>query len=369
MKRYLLTLLIAGLVIVIYNNISQSRVGPVATNRTKPKLSFTPEEILKAEKAAKEKNKKPKTNKPDEFIKYHQMIRTRDGREGPEYAANYKLTELKTARAKRQQVQLRTQALDWVERGPGNVPGRTRGLLVMPGDPDKNTWLAGSVGGGVWKTEDGGRSWSNKTPNFPSLATVSLAHSPLQPDIIYAGTGEAFSASTGFIPGDGIFKSLDGGETWSQLASTDGNPNFANVNRLIVDPDNPDLVLACTNSSGNTADQRFGIFRSTNGGSTWSKVYDGVDQVQQLVATPGDFNILYGSVRANGVVKSTDAGLTWQDASNGLEPTGRLEMAIAPTKPDRLYATVEGTVSGNFSDLYLSDDAGANWNIVLEENN
>ena len=103
--------------------------------------------------------------------------------------------------------------LPWIERGPGNVSGRVRGLLVDPDDKTGNTWFVGSVGGGIWKTTDAGKKWRNLSPNLPNLAVSTLAMSKVNTNIIYAGTGESMF-NVDAINGDGIFKSTDKGENW-----------------------------------------------------------------------------------------------------------------------------------------------------------
>ncbi len=307
-----------------------------------------------------------KTDRPDLFAKYHWMIRTRAGSNGPAYTANYKSLELQKARnSKFREALARTQMLDFVERGPGNVPGRTRGLAVFPNDPSQNTWIAGGVGGGLWLTSDAGAAWTNVSPDIPNLNVSSIAISESNPNIIYAGTGESFAGLSG-SRGDGIVKSTDGGTTWNQLSATANNDDFQNVNRIIVDPGNSNIVLACTSNDPNFSIFNSGIFKSTNGGTSWTRVFSGSRWVQQLVPSPDDFNVLYASVTNAGVFKSTDKGDTWLPSSTGMIPDGRVEIAIAPTDPNRLYASVEGTLSGTESDLYLSEDAGVSWSLMIE---
>lgn len=312
----------------------------------------------------------PKTDKPLEIFRIYKDMTYRDGK--PTYLPGYKIKELKKALNSQNSVQARVAALNFDERGPSNVPGRTRGLIVDPGDPSNQTWLAGTVGGGIWKTTNGGMSWTNKTPEFPNLSTTSLAYSESNPDIIYAGTGEGWLGSAGFIGGSGVFKSLDRGETWTHLEATN-NVNFDVINRLIVHPANPDILLACTNN-----DPIFGtgffsyILKSTDGGATWEITYEGDAFVQQIIADPTDFNTLYASVRGIGVIKSTDAGETWVSKSNGMTPSGRIELAISPIDNNRLFASAEGNLTfqrvdgGDGSDIYFTDDAGENWLLLKE---
>ncbi len=311
----------------------------------------------------------PKADEPEEFYKLYNELRTRSNESAPRYRLGYQLAEL--SKARQQLAAVRTTAVyDFVERGPGNVPGRTRALVIDPDDPDHLTWYAGGVGGGIWKTTDGGATWTNKTPDLPNLAISWLVMAESNHDIMYAGTGEGWGASVGFIKGGGIFKTTDRGETWSVLPATANSSDFQMVNRLVVDPTNPDIVLAATNNDLlNTKAFASGIFKSTDGGVTWSKKFDGSNLVQQIVATPGNFNVLYATVYGDGVYKSTDAGETWAKSSNGLQANGRIEMTVSPVAPNRLFASVEGSLSGNGSDLFVSDDAGVSWNVLAEANN
>jgi photosystem II stability/assembly factor-like uncharacterized protein len=317
---------------------------------------------------SKKIKKTKKFDIPQLFSEYHSMIRTREGDLKPAYKPNQKLNELRTA-IRRSEKLFRDkpqEKLDWIERGPGNVGGRTRGLMVDPYDETHKTWFAGSVAGGIWKTTDMGESWRNMTPFLPNLATTCLAYSQANPDIIYAGTGEGFM-NLDAVNGDGIFKSTDHGETWNQLQST---VSFQSINRIVVDPKNANLVLCCANDMNisGVQDQRYfrarnsTIQRSTNGGLSWLQVYEaGENRIQQIVANPNDFNIQYATINGIGVIKSTNAGYTWFDAFEGLGEGSRFEMAIAPTNPDKLYLSVE---NGSKSDFYISEDAGENWYFV-----
>ncbi len=304
-----------------------------------------------------------KFDQPDQYIAFHRDIRIRDNETEMGYFPGHKIVELKRMQ---DAVAFKSSGtvLPWIERGPRNVPGRTRGLVVDPLDLTGRTWIAGSVGGGIWKTTNEGASWENKTPQLPNLAISCIAISPSNPAILYAGTGEGFYG-IGMINGDGILKSTDRGETWVSLASTSKTNDFQNVNRIAIHPSNPGILLAATNT-GSLSKFVSGIYKSTDGGLTWRKVFnaDKIGRVQQILYHPSDFNIQYATVYGRGVYKSTDAGETWLFASNGLAPGGRIEVAIAPTNPQRLFASAEGGVSGNGSDLYISDNAAGSWSVV-----
>jgi len=356
----------------VYHNTDLLKNNLKVSEKKDRQPAYTPTQLWNKhlkEKRLKKMKGVTKFDNPDKFLEFEKLIRTREGRSKPDYLPNYRRKALEKARSS--MASKRTGAVTWNERGPGNVPGRTRGFLLMPNDPSQNTWISGSVGGGIWKSTDGGHNWVNKTPDLPNLATTTLAFSNANPDIIYAGTGETFAgASSGSngINGDGIFKSTNGGETWNALESTIDNPDFGNVNRVIVDPQNPNIVLAATSNglfNATFSNQRFGIFRSDDGGMTWTEVFDGAAEIQQLIADPTNFNIIYGTVFGIGVIKSTDAGLNWSLSNDGMAPNGRVELAISPQDPSRIFGSAQGTLTseGN-SDLYMSTDAGVSWNAV-----
>ena len=152
--------------------------------------------------------RKPKADKPDEFLKLYNSLRTRANETEPGYSSGYKLKALRTAQQTVASMRL-SATYNFIERGPGNVPGRTRALIIDPDDANHSTWFAGGVGGGIWKTTDGGQSWVNKTETLPNLAISWLAMADSDHNIIYAGTGEGWGSSTGFIKGSGIYKSID----------------------------------------------------------------------------------------------------------------------------------------------------------------
>jgi len=205
-----------------------------------------------------------KMDAPEEYAKIQRALRTPSDRTAPEYPDNYKLAALEKANQKKRSTK-RSEDLDFIERGPGNVAGRTRALLVLPSDPEQNTWLAGSATGGIWKTIDGGRSWIDKTGDFPNLGTNTLAMSSANPNVIYAGTGEHFTRD---IDGAGMFKSEDEGETWAQIVRPDKYDAFRNVSRIIVHPEDENIVIATTRNSVFEDSLRAAIYKSIDGGQT-----------------------------------------------------------------------------------------------------
>ncbi len=298
-------------------------------------------------------------DKPEGFSEYNRLIKgTPDGVLN-EYELNYQLKEFNKAIRKRKGFQKSAKAdLEWVERGPGNVSGRTRALIVDPDDPTHQTWFAGSVSGGIWKTTDGGNTWEELTADIPILSTSTMAMAASNTNVIYAGTGEGFGGY-GMVVGNGIYKSTAKGAagTWEAIPSTQFNKDFEYVNRVIVDYNSEDTVLACTNT---------GIFKSVDGGGSWYKVYQLPGRkVQDLVADPNNFNIMYAGVNRWGIIKSIDKGETWYDVNNGIGEAKRFELAVSPVNPEKVFASVEGY--GAQTIVYYSFDKGETWRRFLEK--
>lgn len=309
----------------------------------------------------------PMPDNPGEFARILAEMKIPADGTTPTYEPGYQRRELERAEALRARRGEFQAVLPWISRGPGNVAGRARGIVVDPDDATNSTWFIASVGGGVWKTTDAGATWSWLTPDFPVLSTSAIAMAPSNHDVLYVGTGESFY-NVDTINGDGILKSTDRGLTWTPLASTVGNPAFNNIARIIVDPIDPNLVLAAATRGRfkEYLNQRSSIFRSTDGGATWTEVYAStvisggrVQKIQQLVADPTDFNILYATVEKAGILKSTDRGLTWSFINTGITIfTGRFELAISPVDHLRLFASAEGS---SHSELWVSTNGGTSW--------
>ncbi|MCB1184629.1 T9SS type A sorting domain-containing protein [bacterium] len=306
---------------------------------------------------------------PEEFARILYEMKIPDDRQVPGYAPGYRQREL--ARAKSAAGPF-GKSLVWESRGPGNVAGRARTIVVDPDDPTGDTWFITSVGGGVWKTTDAGGSWTQLMDDQPLLAMQCLAMAASNTQVLYAGTGESyFNVDT--MNGNGILKSVDKGATWTALASTQNDPRFNNVARIIVSPSDPDLVLAATTVGRYKSDlyPTTHIFRSTDGGATWAAVYTATNsgsvagaRVQQLLADPTDFAVQYATVHETGILKSTDGGQTWNPINTGITDfSGRYEMAISPVNPDYLYVSAEGATGAR---LWVSWNAGASWTAMSQ---
>ncbi len=306
----------------------------------------------------------PPAGYAEEFERILWEMKIPADRTAPEYGPGYRKYELDRAVRMAKAGPL----LPWVSRGPGNVSGRARGLIVDPTDPSGNTWWVGSAGGGVWKTTDAGATWTVLTDGMPNLPMSTIAMSPSNPNVIYAGTGESFF-NIDTINGNGIIKSVDGGATWSQIASTVDDPRFNNIARIIVDPADAQVlvVAATTGRYKESVNPSSSILRSTDGGSTWTEVYTETDlgsfnrvkKVQQVIADPTDFNIQYAAIDEKGILKSTDGGQTWALSNNGIPSfNGRFELAISPVNSNYIFASAEG---GANSELYVSIDKAGTW--------
>ncbi len=256
--------------------------------------------------------------------------------------------------------------------------GRTVGAVGVPTQP--NVFYIGVNNGGVWKTDDYGRTWH---PIFDDVATGSvgdLAVSPSNPNVIYVGTGEGLHRPD-LAVGDGMFKSSDGGATWQHI----GLDDVQQVSRVIVHPTDPDLVYVAGLGHPYGANDMRGIFKSTDGGTTWKKTLyinpnTGAIQVEM---DPNNSNILFAALWEHqegpwenakfsgpnsGLYKSTDGGETWRNLVTGLpgaeQGLGRIGVAIAPSNSKRMYATVDAKEKGG---VYTSDDAGESWSLVTTE--
>jgi len=285
-------------------------------------------------------------DRPDGFAEYFLNISTTIGQETPTYRPNYRFEEYRKLRKSNLK---NASSFNWVSRGPNNVSGRTRAILVDPDDASGKTWIAGSASGGIWKTTDAGQSWTNLTNDLPSLATSTLAMSKANTNVIYAGSGEGFGG-VGMVIGEGIFKSINKGQSWDTLSSTYNNENFKYVNRLLVSPDDENLVLAATNT---------GIFRSNNGGATWDTVFFEHYKIQDITASPFNFNLQYAGARYLGVLKSTDGGKTWHKANTGLTYGFRHEVAASPIDSNIVFTSVEAP--NLITHAYISYNQGESW--------
>lgn len=324
-----------------------------------------------------------KKDEPGMFLKLHNYIQTEEGKDRPEYTAGYQVKEYTKAKIQSQRSIQSARAVSslnvtWEERGPGNVAGRTPGLWVDLSDDTYNTWLAGSSGGGIWKTTDGGETWAPKTDNLPNQTVSGVMGSKADANIVYAGTGKRFVNRA--VPGNGILKSLDKGETWEVIPSTLDNPKFVNISRIGVDQSNPDNIVASTFTDADipSSDEPFQsyVFKSTDGGTTWTELLSSSTLIQQVITSETNFDLQFISLNGTSIQRTIDGGTTWETVfnSSSVDLDGfsldRMEVAIAPTNNDHIFIAAYLRGSGeDASMLIFSDDQGDNWSIVRGKDN
>jgi photosystem II stability/assembly factor-like uncharacterized protein len=240
--------------------------------------------------------------------------------------------------------------------GTDDASGRVVAIAPHPTDPD--TVYVGAASGGVWKTTDGGASWTALTDELSILNHGCVALDPSDPETVYVGTGEYPTQSTG----DGLFRSTDGGATWEQLATA--SEVGSTCSRILVDPDDPQTIHVTGGISSGVA----GYFRSTDGGATWQELSPDTRPGSGLVMHPTDSQILYlaqhGSGGVGGVYKSTNGGTNWTELTNGLPSSGfqRIVLALAPSSPSTVYAAY--TNGGSMIGLYKTTNAGTSWSLL-----
>ncbi len=269
------------------------------------------------------------------------------------------------------------QDLHWRMIGPFRG-GRTRAVTGIPGQP--GTFLIGAVNGGVWKSDDYGRSWRALFDAQPTQSIGAIAVAPSDPRIIYVGSGEGLHRPDLSV-GDGIYRSDDAGETWTHLGLDDAQQ----IPELAVDPRDARRLFAAVLGHPYGPNAQRGIFRSSDGGAHWDQVlYQGEDIGGSCVSIdPFNPDIVYAALwqvrsgpwednnrydgTAGGLYKSTDGGEHWLALRRGLpENLSQIQVAVAPSRQGRLYATVATNAPGDYSSaaglgVYRSDDGGENW--------
>jgi len=292
--------------------------------------------------------------------------------------------------------------LEWRDVGPMRG-GRTYAVAGNAAQPD--TFYMGSVGGGVWKTENSGRTWfpiaDDPATGIPIGSIGAIAVAPSDPNIVYVGTGEPDIRSQHSY-GIGLFKSVDAGKTWKSI----GLAETRQIGKIVIDPSDPNRVYVAALGHVYRANPERGVYRTTDGGAHWKKILADAKDPDDVGAVDLALDVqqprtLYASLWATrrppwsvyapsnmpggGLYKSTDGGDTWTRLSGGL-PTddfvGKIGVAIAPSNPNRLYTVVDdlgaaiarGLRAAAGADapkapggIYVSDDAGATWRLVNNE--
>ncbi len=246
------------------------------------------------------------------------------------------------------------QTNGWTWLGPGNIGGRVRAMLAHP--TFTNILWCGGVDGGVWKTTNSGAAWFPLNDFMANLAVACMVMDPSNPDVIYAGTGEG-TYNLDAIRGAGIFKTTDGGGTWSQLSST-ANASFQYVSRLAIDPNDSQVILAATRS---------GIFRSADGGDTWSQ--PSTIEVLDVAFHPTDSSQCIASGYNGKALYSPNGGLNWSAATGLPAPAGfvvgRVEVAYSRSSPSTVFASMDN----HNGEVYRSVDGGHSYSLRNSGNN
>ena len=266
------------------------------------------------------------------------------------------------------------KSLHWRSIGPFRG-GRTRAVAGVPSQP--NVFYMAQVNGGVWKTEDYGHTWTPIFDDQPTGSVGCIAVALSDPNVIYVGSGEGLQRPDLSV-GDGVYKSVDAGKTWTHLGLRDGQQ----IPQIAVDPRDADRVLVAVAGHPYAANEERGIFRSSDGGKTFAKVLYKDEDIggADVLFDPKNPDVAYASLwearqgpwengawngPGGGIFKSTDNGKTWQQLSGGL-PAGIIQsnIAIAPSNTNRLIASV--AVPGAVN-IYRSDDAGSTWAIITRD--
>jgi photosystem II stability/assembly factor-like uncharacterized protein len=265
--------------------------------------------------------------------------------------------------------------LEWRSIGPANMGGRVADVEGVPGNA--NVVYVATASGGLWKTVNAGVTWK---PIFERQGTISIgdiALAPSNPDVVWVGTGES-NVRNSVSFGDGVYKSNDGGKTWQHMGLRDTE----HISAIAIHPQNPDIVYVGALGHAFAPNEERGVFMTTDGGKTWTKTLyvDKEHGVSDLEIDPTNPNILYAGMwsferkpwthrsgsEKGGLYRSTDGGRTWNKLTSGLPKLlGRIGVRVAPTNPNVVYAIVESKEGT----LYRSDDRGDTFKQVSKQAN
>ncbi|MFC1513775.1 WD40/YVTN/BNR-like repeat-containing protein [candidate division KSB1 bacterium] len=274
--------------------------------------------------------------------------------------------------------------LKWRAVGPQKQGGRIESIAIPPGNT--SVIYVGPGSGNLWKTVNNGTTWEPVFEHESTFAIGSVAVSASHPDIVWVGTGEVLMARSSYA-GTGVFKSTDAGKTWQNMGLQDTH----HIGRVLIDPEDPDIVYTAALGHMYSFNEERGLFKTTDGGKSWSKCLYISDKVGvvDVVMDPSDRQILYAvtwerdrkawghvaSGEGSGIYKTTDGGSTWEKLTNGLpsgEYIGRYGIAVSVSNPNVVYSLLDNRspnpsgrgVAGG--EVYRSDDKGNSWRKVNE---
>ena len=257
--------------------------------------------------------------------------------------------------------------------------GRSVSASGVVGDP--LTYYMGTTGGGLWKTEDAGLMWSNVSDGFFKTGSVgAVAVSESDPNIVYCGTGEHAPRGVMTSYGDGVYKSNDAGKTWRKI----GLEKTQQIARIVIHPKNPDIVFVAAQGAVNGPTSDRGIYKSINGGATWTKVLfvnelTGCSELSMDASNP---LVLYAAMwhhqrlpwkvisggPGSGLYKSVDGGETWTTIHNGLpKEMGKMAISVSRANPEKVFAVIESDSDKELGGLFVSENGGKNWHRVSSD--
>ncbi|UJP66408.1 glycosyl hydrolase [Mongoliitalea daihaiensis] len=258
--------------------------------------------------------------------------------------------------------------------------GRSVAVSGVVGDPI--TYYMGTTGGGVWKTSDAGQLWENISDGYFNTGSVgAIAVSATQPRIVFVGMGEHAPRGVMTSYGDGVYKSLDAGKTWKKM----GLDASQHISRIIIHPENPDIVYVAAQGALHAPNSERGIFKTTDGGETWEKILfvDDKTGAAELSMDPNFPEILYAAMwehqrlpwqvisggPGSGLYKSSDGGKTWKKLHQGLpKEMGKAAIAVSPANSQKVYALVESDTNEGLGGLFVSENGGESWNKISDDN-